>query len=750
MTTIITHGRYRKSCLAILNSNVNERKRKRTHPSKPSTTQLQRTTTSLIDAIRPAQLDQVPSEETIQSLEAWTSKHIAFRSQKQHISTILKLLDVHPEVCTVLSNTNKRNPIWVNVLSRLIEFSRHEDEHKSVRFTYKELETAIPGLLSIRPQSDPNDSSSWGQISLDSATEFCASKRSDVSISVHRLQLLKVTGFTHTREELQERINDINQLRLRFNTLKEISGWIHNVTFRDYRDLLRRLGYRSYDEIQTATTATIYNTLLDMPKKRTSYTMVHDELLRYSRHDVIEYLEMTLPNAYTFLTSADLILRQPPWVQQVFKDALVFETEASRGRTSYTQFHTKVLSQRIAATLNYVYQDTAEHHKLTIQTGDHPIQWLFEHANHIMISDLIRRYGQSRTVLNNRVKSSQTKSHHASFSVVQMIRYFKGGFRKWLACKDTIDLVNYAHIIKGIDNKREAADPDKRRTFTDEEVEGILAYAKDPRQELIVTIFREIGLRVSAIGHLRYKMLMNEDGVPRDVCIVPEKGNTKRRFVTSSNLKTRIKVYIDFFRGVLPLCAYKDAFIMNLVDPTKPFSSEGIRQILTELAKEAQIVGVHVHPHAFRHTIVGKLIEAGNSMEHVSKFIGHASTDTTSTSYWVTSIKELNDQMNNPFMPGFKSAEERKEDVDNTHEQDRLKIEASLKIINMYNLIIAKCIEDNLHSREVQRMLFTKMPNLGAILNTIAMSETESNCSNMQTVDESEDGSDNADRVIPR
>jgi site-specific recombinase XerD len=246
------------------------------------------------------------------------------------------------------------------------------------------------------------------------------------------------------------------------------------------------------------------------------------------------------------------------------------------------------------------HEDITEHYKETLEAGIHPIQWFFEHADVAMISDLIRRYGQSRTVRNDLVKSSQNGTHHAGPEVTQMMRFFKGGFRQWLACKDQIDLVNIKRILKTIENKREAADIDTRRTYTTEEVDRILAQSKDPRQELIVTLFREVGLRVTAIGHIRYNMLMTEDGVPREVCTVPEKGNTKRRFVTSLNLKKRIKVYIDYFRDLLHLNNYQSAYIMNLQDPSWPLSSNRIRGILRELATEANITGVRVHPHAFR------------------------------------------------------------------------------------------------------------------------------------------------------
>jgi site-specific recombinase XerD len=730
----MTTDRYLKACLARVTPPTRKR-------GSGAPTYVQRKTKSLILAIQPAQLDQAPSTETRHGLNTWKHEHFTHVAAKR-ILAMLNVLDAHPDVLAVFNDKENRfHPIWVDVLRRLnILVRQHEPTRR--RFSYEDLEAAVPLLLKLRPESDPHDSSSWGKISMERAVDFCTTRRTLPCISVFRLSLLEVTGCTHTREQLQEWVAEALQLQIRYRAIhQKLDLSSSMIKFNDYRALLRRLGYRSYDELQTATAPSVCHALLDMTGKRSCYLLVQEELVRYSRHDVIRYLEIMLPHPYTGLSFSDRILSQPPWVQQVFTDALEFERLASHGRTAYTEEHNMILRYSISSTLSYIQQDTTEHHQPAREDGVHPIQWLFEHADTTMISDLIRRFGNSRAVHNELVKSSRTQGHHARAQVCTITRYFKGGFRKWLACRDTIDLVHIPRILKGVENKRKAADPDTRRTYTDDEVDRILAHAHDPRERLMVTLFREVGLRVSAIGHLRYKMLMTEDGVPREICSVPEKGNTHRRFVTSPNLKKRIKVYVDYFRSSLPLCDYQDAFIMNPHDPTSPLSSNRIRDILTALAREAKIVGVHVHPHAFRHTIVGSLIEAGNSMERVSRFMGHASVDTTNKHYWVATTKELHAQMNNPFMPDFQSADERKGELDTSLELQHQKVQTCLTIIHTYNLITAKCVEEGLPATEVQRMLFKSMPDLGQILHDIAMSASASNCSRLQTVSDSEDTS---------
>jgi len=60
-----------------------------------------------------------------------------------------------------------------------------------------------------------------------------------------------------------------------------------------------------------------------------------------------------------------------------------------------------------------------------------------------------------------------------------------------------------------------------------------------------------------------------------------------------------------------------------------------------------------VHAHAFRHTIVGRLMNAGTSLEVVSKYMEHKSLDTTSTHYWVANVQELHETLDNPMTGSY-------------------------------------------------------------------------------------------------
>ena len=160
-------------------------------------------------------------------------------------------------------------------------------------------------------------------------------------------------------------------------------------------------------------------------------------------------------------------------------------------------------------------------------------------------------------------------------------------------------------------------------------------------------LLREIGLRASALCHLKYGMLIDETHTPRHVCRVPEKGRTWRSFVTSLPLKQAIKRYAEELRD--SSLADKDMYFLNPTHPDRPLCDGLVRRGLRQIAQAAGVTEVVVHPHAFRHTIVGQLVDAGNPMELVSKYMGHKQVSTTAVNYWVPTIVELQAQMNNPF-----------------------------------------------------------------------------------------------------
>jgi site-specific recombinase XerD len=62
-------------------------------------------------------------------------------------------------------------------------------------------------------------------------------------------------------------------------------------------------------------------------------------------------------------------------------------------------------------------------------------------------------------------------------------------------------------------------------------------------------------------------------------------------------------------------------------------SDRGLRAALQRIGEE---VGVHLHPHRFRHTLASELVEAGVPIEIVADMLGHSTTEITRL-YWIAS-----------------------------------------------------------------------------------------------------------------
>ena len=113
---------------------------------------------------------------------------------------------------------------------------------------------------------------------------------------------------------------------------------------------------------------------------------------------------------------------------------------------------------------------------------------------------------------------------------------------------------------------------------------------------------------------------------------------------------------------------------------------------------------------------MSKLVDAGNSLDIVSKFMGHKSTETTSKHYWTVSVQELNDKMKNPFAGRF---QERHDAMEAEREELQLantKTRKRLEIINRYNVVIGAVAKKNGLASEVQDAILDTLPGLEGLL----------------------------------
>ena len=123
---------------------------------------------------------------------------------------------------------------------------------------------------------------------------------------------------------------------------------------------------------------------------------------------------------------------------------------------------------------------------------------------------------------------------------------------------------------------------------------------------------------------------------------------------------------------------------------------------------------MHMHPHAFRHTLVNKLMSTGNDMTKISRYIGHSSSHTTEKYYWTSTITEVASSMNIPWLSSISidkiSRPVKKEEVveDNEYEDERT---------NVITHILLTCIA--MFTQEQKTELKKKIPNIDVIIDNL-------------------------------
>ena len=308
---------------------------------------------------------------------------------------------------------------------------------------------------------------------------------------------------------------------------------------------------------------------------------------------------------------------------------------------------------------------------------------------------------------NDRVKSKHTKHHGLDF-VKNTIVFFRDRIPNYMYCKKDLYTLNTTQILAKINDQREVPYESIRRHFYDDEIKKIMEYVKeDTKYTLIFTILQEVGLRIGAVVTLQTKHFINHKGVFLDNCRKLEKGKKYRTFPVSENLKEKIKIYLE-----------ENSSIKNNVDsylfPSKSgkyLSTDSVRNKLIRITEILNIHGHHVHPHAFRHTIVNNLMAQGNKLENVSKFIGHSSISTTEQYYWTTELQNIIPTMNIPWLKGTKSVDfTQPEEIKEEKIENDLSTDLLVSIIGVYHSVL---------NNEQKKTLKERIPNIEDIFANI-------------------------------
>lgn len=156
--------------------------------------------------------------------------------------------------------------------------------------------------------------------------------------------------------------------------------------------------------------------------------------------------------------------------------------------------------------------------------------------------------------------------------------------------------------------------------LTLEEVALLQRCCRDMRQLLIISMLYDTGIRVRELIRVRPS---DFDKHHRTIMIRNSKGKKTRVINYGETLRNTLIKYCQV-RGGLP----ENTLLESYKEKNKPLTMRGVQFIVKQIAKRSGIKK-RISPHTFRHTYAVHYLNAGGSLFHLQKLLGHANITTT-------------------------------------------------------------------------------------------------------------------------
>lgn len=635
----------------------------------------------------PHRFDVCPNIIALNLFEKWIELEFKTDSKKKCLIKTLKKLNRDQKYEELVTSKFKVQNCFQNEYSEILKLSGKK------KIKYKVFLNHVEELTQI---SLPN---AIGDIDLFVALKFCSSRQNLTDVRIFLLQVFNFKGDISILKFNLKRRQEF--LPKRFEQLIHDENWNHRTVH--YPNLITLC-----DALQIVDTTELCNLTKEQMLERLE-TIHHQtasifkllkkelELQGSFNDDLILFLEFNLPFSFTGQTKLMKLRQLSEWHNLTIDTILKNLNETSK--TSFRKQSNQIAETQTATILHFLLN----YYKNKFDASENILKTFFEKYDTLDIDELTREFVTTRKIENEKVKSS-LNTHSAESPVSDLHHFLKCGLSSFIHYK----YFNQADFIHNLTNHRVAANPQKNRTFTDEEIDRMYLLAQNQPDTLLILIFlREIGLRISAIMNLTVGMIYDiNTHCALHICNVPEKGCTYRQFITSDFLKNHIQKYI---------CTQS---FKSSEDNLFQITRSTLSQRLKKLACDAH-VSTTMHPHAFRHTIVGKLIENGNSLEVVSKFMGHASIKTTERHYFVSTVQQLHEQMNNPFTKTFHKRKLEKEEEKVDLDLLQMKKQKLSELIHIYNKIIATNCKEQKSAEDIKKQIFQTYPQLGSMLSDL-------------------------------
>lgn len=172
--------------------------------------------------------------------------------------------------------------------------------------------------------------------------------------------------------------------------------------------------------------------------------------------------------------------------------------------------------------------------------------------------------------------------------------------------------------------------PVHKPVLQEDVVSALRTVCRTPRETLIFLLLSRVGLRANAVHNLLVRDVY--DVVRQTVhhtAAVLEKNSFVRHITLTAELREAVAQYVQKAAGLRP----EHLLFRNSRHPCVPYTSL-CRHVCSTLSRRAGVR--HVHPHQFRTYIVNTCVQNGNSIEMVSKWLGHQSVNITFKHYYTS------------------------------------------------------------------------------------------------------------------
>jgi site-specific recombinase XerD len=169
------------------------------------------------------------------------------------------------------------------------------------------------------------------------------------------------------------------------------------------------------------------------------------------------------------------------------------------------------------------------------------------------------------------------------------------------------------------------------------------------RNELIFMLLITTGMRVGGLVKILLDdicVINGSDLIIKDYGKTIEKGNKWFSFSLTPHVKHLLSRWIKEER----VCNGSKYIFPARTGRTGYLTTDVVRKMFSKLKIESGCEGKHIHVHSIRHSFAHILLENGNSIEVVSKLMGHTSVSTTQSYYLKENAIEVAQRANIPWL----------------------------------------------------------------------------------------------------